>query len=277
MCLLLLMLFSITNICYSTPISTFSIGPGGNLTIREALTKASQQQMLSQRIAKVYLAINNNLTESKFYIERDEAIQNFQKNLDELKLYTPSDKIKTAINHVRTLWDEYKEIANWSINRKGAGKLVYLCDEILLASNQLVHAYEEYAKASGHSDKSETSIDTIHFIKTTGVQRMLTQRIMLLYLAAKQDIEQEDCIQKLDALCKELTLMLSNLSNTKTTSPAIQKEIAEIQKYWQTLSNYLKYFNEDPIHVNSMLFLSDELTKKADALFQLITNEKEIH
>lgn len=112
------------------------------LTIREAINKAARQQTLTQRIAKVYLALNNNLYEPKFYQERDAAIELFQSQLDELKWYTPTDKIKASLKHVQTLWKDYKAVADWSINKEGATELLRLCDEILYASNLLFISYE---------------------------------------------------------------------------------------------------------------------------------------
>ncbi|BDS15402.1 type IV pili methyl-accepting chemotaxis transducer N-terminal domain-containing protein [Aureispira anguillae] len=248
----------------ATPSLNQSHQSSSNLTIREALNKAMRQQTLTQRIAKVYLALNNNLYEPKFYQERDQAIETFQKQLDELKFYTPTDKIKQAIKNVQELWTDYQKIANWSITKKGAEKLLAQCDNILHASKHLVASYEEYAQQLGELYRNSHLIDVVRLIKETGTQRMLTQRIMLFYLAAKQDIAKENSIKKLQNTSKLYSALVEKLASAEINSSAIQLEIKEIQKYWLGLENYIQFFNEDPAYINSMLLLSDELTQKAD-------------
>ncbi|MFT5647504.1 MAG: hypothetical protein ACI976_002196 [Aureispira sp.] len=265
--LLLFILFvGIANISYANPAPSFSNVEDENLTIKEALNMAMRQQTLSQRIAKIYFALNNNLYEPKFYQERDQAIETFDTQLEILKLYAPTEKVQQAIRNVRELWVDYKKVASWSINEKGALQILEQCDNILSASSYLVSAYEEYAEELGQLYKNSNLSEIVKLIKETGNQRMLTQRIMLFYLAAKQGIQKNASIKKLTATSEEYNALISQISNAKLNSPKIQKEIKEMQKYWSGLSNYTLFFDEDPAYVNSMLLLSDELTKKADKL-----------
>jgi hypothetical protein len=261
-----ILFIGISNTAYTTPEPSICNVGDENLTIKEALDMAMRQQTLSQRIAKVYFALNNNLYEPKFYKERDQAIETFDKQLEILKYYAPTDRIKQAIRNVRELWVPYKKVANWSINEKGALQLLEQCDNMLRASNYLVSAYEEYAQELGELYKNSELSDIIKLIKETGNQRMLTQRIMLFYLAAKQDIEKNTSIKRLTSTSQEYNTVISKIANAKLNSPKIQKEIKEMQKYWSGLSNYILYFDKKAAYVNSMLLLSDELTKKADKL-----------
>lgn len=260
------LLIGLTSISFAKPIPSVCNTKDENLTIREALNMAMRQQTLSQRIAKVYLALNNNLYEPKFYQERDLAIETFDKQLEILKAYAPTDKIKQALKNVRELWSDYKKVASWSINAKGAVKLLAQCDNMLRTSNYLVSAYEEYAQELGELYKNSELSEVIRLIKETGNQRMLTQRIMLFYLAAKQDIEKDACIQKLTATSQEYDAVISKIATAELNSPKIQTEIKEAQKYWSGLSNYIQFFDKDPAYVNSMLLLSNELTQKADKI-----------
>jgi hypothetical protein len=270
MCPKFLLLFVLfigqTSTTYAHPSTSIYDIPDENITIREALSMAMQQLTLSQRIAKIYFALNNNLYEPKFYQERDQAIEIFDTQLDILKSYAPTDKVKQAIRNVRELWIDYKKVASWSINEKGALKLLEQCDDMLRASNYLVSAYEEYAQELGEMYKNSELSDIVKLIKETGNQRMLTQRIMLFYLAAKQDIEKNACIKKLAATSNEYNAVIAKIANANLNSPKIQIEIKEMQKYWDGLNNYTKFFDKNPAYVNSMLLLSNELTKKADKL-----------
>lgn len=237
------------------------------LTIREAINKAARQQTLTQRIAKVYLALNNNLYEPKFYQERDAAIELFQSQLDELKWYTPTDKIKASLKHVQTLWKEYKAVADWSINKEGAIKLLGLCDEILYASNLLFISYEEYAQqlSEGTFNNTET-LNIIKLIQATGTQRMLTQRIMLFYLASKQGIDAVASKRKLDKAVGDYKSTLNQLETAEFHSQSIRTELKVIQQDWSNLNNLVKNLGNDVDQVNKMMFLADNISQKADQI-----------
>ena len=237
------------------------------LTIREAINKATRQQTLTQRIAKVYLAINNNLYEPKFYQERDAAIELFQSQLDELKLYTPTDKIKASLKHVQLLWKEYEAVANWSINKNGAATLLQLCDEILYASNRLFISYEEYAQdlSKGAFNNTET-LNIIKLIQATGTQRMLTQRIMLFYLATKQDIDAVNSQRKLNFAIDEYKSTLEQLELSDFQSQDIRTELKVIQEDWTTLNTLLNNSDNDVDQVNQMMSLADNISQKADKI-----------
>lgn len=259
--LLIVLLLGLTNIAQANPSTNDK-----NLTIREALNIAIDQQTLSQRIAKIYFALNNNLYEAKFYQERDQALEAFESQLETLKSYAPTDKVKQALRNIQELWGDYKKVASWSINEKGALKLLSQCDNILRACRYLVSSYEEYAQELGELYKNSELSDIIKLIKETGNQRMLTQRIMIFYLAAKQNIEKEASIKKLTTTSNEYDAVISKIANAEINSPKIQIEIKEMQKYWSGLNNYVQFFDEDPAYVNSMLLLSNELTQKADKI-----------
>lgn len=239
----------------------------GGLTIREAINKATRQQTLTQRIAKVYLAINNNLYEPTYYQERDAAIELFQSQLDELKLYTPTDKIKASLKHVQGLWKEYKAVADWSINEEGAVKLLKLCDEILYASNLLGISYQEYAQelSKGSFNNTET-LDIIKLIQATGTQRMLTQRMMLFYLATKQDIDPVNAQRKLNTAIEKYKSTLDQLETADFHSQDIHTELNVIKSDWTNLNTLLNNLDNDVEQVNEMMSLADNISQKADKI-----------
>jgi len=253
-------LFLFLSLCFGT-----NLMASESLTIREAINKATRQQTLTQRIAKVYLAINNNLYEPKLYQERDAAIELFQSQLDELKLYTPTDKTKAALKHVQLLWKEYKAVADWSINKEGAVKLLQICDEILFASNLLFMSYQEYAQELNKGTFSNTeTIDIIHLIETTGTQRMLTQRIMLFYLATKQDIDAVHSQEKLTTEIERYKNTLKQLESADLHSQDIRTELKVIQQDWKQLNILLTHLDNDLEQVNEMMSLADNISEEAD-------------
>lgn len=236
-----------------------------SLTIREAMNKAARQQTLTQKIAKVYLALNDNLYEPRFYQERDAAIELFQKQLDELKWYTPTDKIKVSLKYVRDLWKDYKAIADWSINKEGSVKLLKMCDEMLYASNQLLLAYEDFAREL-NDDAYNNVFEIIQLMKKTGEKRMLTQRIMLFYLAIKQDIDGPTSKRKFHASIEDYLEVLDILNQATVNSEPIKEELETTQRDWKNLSKLLETFESDPGHISKMMLLTDKLSVNADRM-----------
>lgn len=231
------------------------------ITIREAVNKSARQKALTQRIAKVYLALNDNLYEPKFYQERDQAIELFQKQLDELKWYTPTDKIKSSLKYVRELWKDYKAVADWSINKEGASKLIHTCDEILIASDQLQSAYEDYARQLYNNHLNSDILTIVTLMEDTGIQRMLTQRLMLFYLALKQDIESPIAKRKLSTSIEEYKNVFVALKTAEVNSTAIKTELQNMEANWKTLEKMLGNMKNSAEDISTMLSLTDQLAE----------------
>ncbi len=92
------------------------------LTINQAIRIAADQTVQSQRVARIYLSLCNDMMEPKFYRERDAAIELFDRQLRQLSYYTPTEEIKSNLQRVRDLWEPYKKIAGWSIKKDAASK-----------------------------------------------------------------------------------------------------------------------------------------------------------
>jgi hypothetical protein len=236
------------------------------LTIREAINKSARQEALSQRIAKVYLALNNNKLEPKFYQERDAAIELFQNQLDELKWYAPTDKIKTSIKEVRKIWKEYKAIADWAINNEGCETLLKMSNVMLLTSHGLLLAYEDYAKELDKKQFNGAMFTIIKLMEETGKQRMLTQRIMLYYLAVNQGIEANPTKRKLSAAIKNYAETLTIIETAGVNSQLINAEVRTMKEDWAILNNLLQSFNNDDAGIKKMMTLADKLSTNADRI-----------
>lgn len=237
------------------------------MSIRQAINMAIRQQALTQRIAKVYMALNDNPYEPKFYQERDAAIELFQKQLDDLKWYTPTTSAKQDIQHMKELWKEYKAVADWSINTEGALKLLPLSDQMLAVSNDLFQSYITYARTlQMESMATQEMREMILLIKNAGLQRMLTQRIMLYYLAAKQDIDSQVSKRKLSEAITKYQQSLDFSMNSPLNSASIKQKLKNMAASWTDLSISLNSFDTDKEQVKNMMHLADGLFESADEI-----------
>lgn len=225
-----------------------------NLDIQKALEIAADQQVQSQRIARIYLALCNNLLEPSFYRERDEAIELFDEQLHQLSLFTPNDDIKENIQNVRALWQEYKKIAGWSIKKDAASKLLKQSTTILQASKALYLAYNNYYNKSLTNDTQNSDLITIQqYIKQNRNQLILVQRIMLYYLSEKQGIDATASGHSLNDAQKSFSRILNILEKARITSKSIQSNLQLIRENWTEINQHLIFVDKDQSYVDDML------------------------
>ena len=158
-------------------------------SLDRAIEKSAELPALSQHLAKVYVSLCNNIKEPSFYQERDAVIQTFDENMHELGRFVPNDAIKAKIQKVRSIWQEYKTIANWTIHKEGASKLLKLSAEILEATNLLYQEYQNYAQEKRSIKAHKTEIRINAALQDNRNISILMYRIMLYYLAEKQGID----------------------------------------------------------------------------------------
>jgi len=240
-----------------------------NLSINEALEITANQQVLSQQVAKVYLALCNNMMEPKFYQERDACIEKFDEQLHQLSLFTPSDVIKENIQAVRAIWKEYKAIANWSIKNDAASKLIKQSTGVLQATKSLHGAYLEYQKSQVAQEQNSDIITINQYIKQNNNQLILIQRVMLYYLAEKQGIDATASGHKLDDAQKVFARILNILEDAKISSAAIKEKIAFIKKTWNGISMHLVFVDKDQSYVDDMLNRSTTISKSVKEITAL--------
>ncbi|WMX12815.1 MULTISPECIES: hypothetical protein [unclassified Aureispira] len=234
------------------------------LDIQKALLVSSDQQVQSQRIAKVYFALCNNVMEPKFYQERDEAIERFDEQLHQLSLFTPTDDIKENIQNVRSIWIEYKKIAGWSIKKDAASKLLKQSTLILQATKALHVAYSNYNKSLTTPSDNSDLITIQQYIKQNRNQLILMQRIMLYYLSEKQGIDATAAGHSLNDAQKSFSRILGILEKAKITSKSIQNKLAFIRENWTEINQHLIFVDKDQSYVDDMLNRSNLISKTVE-------------
>lgn len=238
------------------------------LDIQKALEIASDQQVQSQRIAKVYLALCNNVMEPKFYQERDEAIEKFEEQLHQLSLFTPTEEIKENIQNVRTIWQEYKKIAGWSIKKDAASKLLKQSTSILQATKALFIAYNNYNKSLTTSSDNSDLITINQYIKQNRNQLILMQRIMLYYLSEKQGIDATAAGHSLNDAQKSFSRILGILEKAKITSKSIQSKLELIRENWTEINQHLIFVDKDQSYIDDMLNRSNLISTTVKEISQ---------
>lgn len=192
------------------------------LNLNDAINKAGRQRMLSQRMAKAYLQIGMSvdLEQSKKIL--DTSLSLFDRQLIELKNFSTTADIKTAVMNIDKTWIAYKDLLlGKAPNLVDAKQILRISDLLLEMTDNVTQQLEKHANSK-----------TGKLVNISGRQRMLSQRMAKMYQAIQWEVTAADTANALEAARKEfnsnMRLLEANADNTK----AIQNELKFAQQQW---------------------------------------------
>lgn len=192
------------------------------LNLNDAINKAGRQRMLSQRMAKAYLQIGMSvdLEQSKKIL--DTSLSLFDRQLIELKNFSTTADIKTAVMNIDKTWIAYKDLLlGKAPNLVDAKQILRISDVLLEMTDNVTQQLEKHANSKAGK-----------LVNISGRQRMLSQRMAKMYQAIQWEVAAADTANALEAARKEfnsnMRLLEANADNTK----AIQNELKFAQQQW---------------------------------------------
>lgn len=243
--------------------------PNKEVDIKEVLKGAMEQQVLSQRLAKIYFALFDNVSEPSYYKDRDETIEQFERNLAQMKLLIPNNKVRESLRELETSWDAYKKIAAWSINKEGAESLLEQVDNMVLKSKATLEEYERYARETGDVYQTGELSKVIESLKRVANQETLTHQLTYTFIAMKHEIGIPVLLKKqLESYSNQYDLVLYDLSADVINSKAINATVSEVQKSWGTLSDYLENVKKAP-STEEVMKITIQINNDSEKLEQL--------
>lgn len=229
----------------------FNSADAQNLTVAKAINMAGRQRMLVNKMAKSYMAIGGNIRASEASKDLDEISATFNENQRELTNFARSKETKDAIAIANSIWSDYRmrltsepQIANAESVIFDSKKLVNACNVVV---EKIVLDYPTTANAM--------------LVNNCGKQRMLLQKIAMLYLAKSWGVDysllDRDIKDTIIALDTNLTMQTSAKENTAEliTSLTFQKE------EWAFLKNT---FNSDVIKATNIYSSTNLMVKDFD-------------
>ena len=203
--------------------ATASLGVRAQVAnLNDAINKAGRQRMLSQRMAKAWLALVNKTEATSAQLILDRSMALFDRQLVELKAYAPTPEIRKTYVDLEAAWSEYKgALVGNHPSRDGASGLLNTDARVLALAQQGTVQYEAYA------GKPVSKL-----VNVAGRQRMLSQRMAKYFFAAALQVEPAQSRAEIGKARSEFLNAMTLLRNAPEATAQIKDELALADNQW---------------------------------------------
>ena len=190
--------------------------------LNSAINKAGRQRMLSQRMAKAYFQIGQQIDvdRSKKVLESSMAL--FDRQLVELKNFAPTPEIRETYGKMEKSWLAYKDVLIGAVPSKENGrKVLLISEEILALAHQGTVQFEK---------QSTTTAGRL--VNLSGRQRMLSQRMAKFYQAMSWGIGDEKSAGDLAKARQDFATAQIELTASPANNPQIKDALELVKQQW---------------------------------------------
>jgi Type IV pili methyl-accepting chemotaxis transducer N-term len=245
--------------------------PAPQLSLGASVNISGKQRMLTQRMAKAYMYIGMGVNLETASKEKANSIILFEENLKSLLNFTPTEKLKSALQKEETLWKEYKKLITSEVTKENARQILETNTTILNACDEVVKLYVEYAGSLNKEVEGVSGAIIAENINTSGRQRMLSQRLTFYYAAYVWGIAESATALRLKNLAEFLQQNFSKLITSEVNTSEIDDAMAGVVGDWREIEekcvkdNCFTFENKG-VEVGKMYAFSTSVLGKMDKI-----------
>lgn len=197
--------------------------------LNDAINQAGRQRMLSQRMAKAWMAIGQGIDARRAEKILAESVVLFERQLAALKAYAPQPDVRATYAELEAAWLAYKGLLHGGAPRREQAPALLAADARVLKLAQQGTAQLEALSGQALG----------RLVNLAGRERMLSQRSAKFYLSLSWGASGHDQTRELELARREFAQALSVLKAAPETTPSIREALELASQQWVFFDNAL--------------------------------------
>ncbi|MCP4126100.1 MAG: hypothetical protein GY753_03440 [Gammaproteobacteria bacterium] len=240
-----------------------------NAEMAALIDKADNQRMLSQRIAKNYFFLRQNIRPKTARAQLSTSMEKFASQHEDLKSVITKKDHKEVLEEVDLDFEDFNKLLEKPYSLHFGYQLLYL-SEIMLESYQYI--LDELGK--------ESSLQYQNLIDISGRLSMQSQRIAKFYIAYQSGFQDPIMIKDLRDAVDDFEHSHKLLIDAKQNTPEIKVNLGRVKRLWRIVYNFFLELEDGQLPVtvsattDGITVKMDEITRMYEALALADSNQQ---